>query len=173
VLHELCTAGIRFVVIGSFGLKYVLPEALDLGYDPRDVDILLPPQLEEVARMIRLMIQLGFKCQSWDVVLHDDVDPSFLAQRIYIRCLRGSIVVDATYEFPGFTFEEAWSARSIFTSPCGTDVPIASLHHIAWLMKLRGLPKDMRRVERVISLTGDTSLWDIKTIGSNSVSHPT
>jgi hypothetical protein len=112
VLTALAGQGVRCVVVGSLARRWLSPDAAPA---PRDVDVLVPGDAASLDRLVGSLLALGFEVFSWTDPVRPPVDPDLLRGRYYLRAVRedrrGRLVVDATYESPLLSFDEAWAHR--------------------------------------------------------------
>ena len=108
LLSSLAAEGVPFVVVGSLARLW-LAEA-PLARPPRDVDILVPGDIDSLNRLVGCLIARDFTVRSWTDPVEMPLDPVRLRGRFYLRANDhgGELTVDATYESPLLSFADAW-----------------------------------------------------------------
>lgn len=84
LVARLRQAGFVFVIYGSF-LKWQRGEP---DVKPNDIDILCPPDDEELSRLIRWLEGEGFRIESWNTPIYPPLSLQALAHRYYFRARR-------------------------------------------------------------------------------------
>ena len=99
-LCEFLTAGkIEFLIVGGYALAF--------HGSPRftgDLDILVRPDHDHVARLLQLLREFGFP--------HSDVSPEYvLSQKKILQLGRVPVQVQVMISITGVAWEEAWATR--------------------------------------------------------------
>jgi hypothetical protein len=100
-LRSLVAEGVEFLVVGAYALAFHgVPRATG------DIDILVRPNSENAARVIRALVRFGAPFQAAGVAEADFARPGIVYQ-IGLPPRR----IDVLTEISGVDFDEAWSSR--------------------------------------------------------------
>ena len=111
----------------------------------QDTDLFLPSDPDNLERCWAACGDTGLELWCGDEPLDRPRD-RWLADRIVERgaltqARSDELIVDLTLVMAGFTFEEAWAERRVFTVE-GADLPVARLLHIVQSKHAAGRDKD-------------------------------
>jgi hypothetical protein len=84
LLARLQQAGFEYIVYGSFQ-RWLRGEP---GVQPNDIDLICPPDDDEISRLLRWLDADGFRLESWNAPIHPPVSVPALAHRHYLRARR-------------------------------------------------------------------------------------
>ena len=123
-------AGVRFLVVGGFGAElHFLRTAVQIA--THDMDLLLPPDADEVLKALLALRDAGFALRGGDEdILPDDVIAAgIVRQAATFKALRNDEWVDVMTWARGLEFEVLWPRRHDFEVR-GISVPVAPLEAI-------------------------------------------
>ncbi len=100
LLETLARQGLRFVVIGSGGLRLRYPARFEREPAPQvsDVDILISP--DDLQQFARIAQSAGAVVTSWGEPFDRALRDGLLPGRLYVRASLERVQLDATYENP-------------------------------------------------------------------------
>lgn len=146
VLGALRAAGVRYLLIGVGGVNYFTLDRQAL-FNTEDRDLFLPPDTDNLLRCWRVCEERGLELTSFGELLERPLD-DWLARRVVSQQAtqrasgRDGVQLDLTFTMQGFTFEELWPERKIFTAH-GQQIPVAPLESIIESKRAAGRPKDL------------------------------
>ena len=134
---------VRFVVIGVWGVNYYGSGSTHFNTEDRDLFLPADPA-NELKAWLACEAQ-GFRLWCADEPLGKPLDEllarEVVARRALVRADGHGLLIDLTPVMAGFTFDEVWSRRRVFSIE-GIDVPVASLKDIVASKAAVGRPKD-------------------------------
>lgn len=145
LLTALQGEGVRFVVIGVWGVNYWARSAGTV-FATQDRDLFLPTDPDNEWKAWRACEAAGLELWCGGEPLDMPRD-RVLAEQVVSRhalvraSAPGGLDVDLTLVMAGFDFESVWKERRIFRVE-GIDVPVARLTHIVKSKAEAGRPKD-------------------------------
>lgn len=140
-LDALRKAGVRFCVIGSFGLAM---RKIELGeYEVKDLDIMIDPDLGNIERCATTLTARGYLVRVWEEELPVPLTRDFLSGKYYLRATKSGetlLTVDCTYEHDSVSIETMLAG----SSPVGEDgIRVISLADLIHMKQLRGNSRDL------------------------------
>ncbi|QNH63072.1 hypothetical protein [Hymenobacter sediminicola] len=106
-LHQLVAAGIPFGVLGTFALRQHCPDL------PRrlvaDCDLLLPPALDSLNILVRLLQAAGWHVTLWQEPVVLPLHFADLAGKYYLRARQADAILDCDYENDFLSWPEFWA----------------------------------------------------------------
>jgi len=141
----LSARGVRFVVIGVWGVNYYAPSGSAL-FSTLDRDLFLPPDPDDLLAAWEVSESLGFALLA-GAAPHDSPRDGVLARTVVERraLTRASDArgtdVDLSLVMGDFDFETVWAERQVF-EVAGTPIPVARLAHIVTSKAAAGREKD-------------------------------
>jgi|AGTN01.2.fsa_nt_gi hypothetical protein len=150
-LDALKIAGVRFCVIGSFGL---FMRGIELGdYEVKDLDIMIDPGLDNIERCAAMLTALGYLVRVWEEELPVPLTQDFLKGKYYLRATKPGdalLTVDCTYEHDSFPIESMLAG----SEPIGADgINVVLLADQIAMKKARGTPRDLELLALVEAAT--------------------
>ncbi len=146
ILGELARSGVRFLVIGAFGINYyAMRKQVLINTD--DCDLFLPPDPKNLVSCWQTLESHRLELTSHGELLEKPLD-LWLAERVVerravVRALGPSdLKIDLTLMMKGFHFENLWAERRTFTVE-GQEIPVAPLSRIVESKKAAGRDKDV------------------------------
>jgi hypothetical protein len=144
VLKSLLTNGLRFVVIGTYGLWLRLGRFSN--HRIKDCDLVIENSSPNIELFTKRMLELSWQVRLWNEPIGIPIDTSLLKGKYYLRATRDRLVIDATYECEYIEWEDISRHSSKFNS-----VPVASIEHILKLKRIRGGETDWKIIEEIDS----------------------
>lgn len=143
VLRSLRERGVRFLVVGVFGINlHAGPHGPVIS--TKDCALLLPADPTQLGWALDELSGLGFELEAGGEPLTHG-DPVLLAgivrSRACVRATRDELAFDLPLEIAGASFDELWSRRSMFEL-AGAEVPVAPLDAMLRSKQLADRPKD-------------------------------
>jgi hypothetical protein len=144
LVRALSASEVRFVVIGVSGINHYAHTA-GLIFTTLDRDLLLPLDPANELRAWESCRDEGLELWCGDEPLGGPIDQvlaeQVVASRALVRAEREGLVIDLSLVMAGFSFEQVWKRRRVF-SVDGVGVPVASLKDIVVSKAAAGRPKD-------------------------------
>jgi hypothetical protein len=104
-------AGVRYLVIGAFGINLYAGE-VGAVFTTADCDLMLAPDKDQLRRALEVLAALGYVFEAGGEPL-PDLDPLVLAgivrARAVVRAFRPDARIDLPLEAAGVDFEAMWS----------------------------------------------------------------
>ena len=141
--HALEHAELRYLVVGSFGIALRARER-GLLVVTEDFDILLRPDVADLARAVALLRERGFDITASTEPLMDEdlvVLAGILRARSPIRATRGGWALDLLTHAEALEFDDSWSRQTPFMLQ-GVEVRVASLEDLILSKRAADRPKD-------------------------------
>jgi predicted nucleotidyltransferase len=143
--RALTEAGVRFVVIGVWGVNYYARSA-GTALATRDVDLFLPTDSHNLLRAWDACRAAGLELWAGDEPLDEPQDLELADAVVAKRALTTAVddigtMVDLTMTMSGFSFAEVDAEKHEFKFE-GLNVPVARLSHIVRSKASAGRPKD-------------------------------
>ena len=138
-------AGVRYVVIGVWGVNYYAPSG-NAMFMTFDRDLFLPADPDDLLEARRVCEMNGFRLFMGSepfVETHDGaLARTMVGCRALTRASDGAATdVDLSLVMSGFEFEMVWPARRMFEVE-GVAIPVAKLSHIVESKARAGREKD-------------------------------
>jgi hypothetical protein len=142
--QALDVAGVRYVVIGVWGVNYYAESAAAV-FKTYDRDLFLPPDPDNLVGCWSTCERAGLSLMAEGGPL-DSPHDAWLAARVIerralTRALGAHLHVDLSVVMAGFDFEVVWAERRVFVVD-GAEVPVARLQHIIRSKQAAGRDKD-------------------------------
>ena len=143
--RALTAAGVRFVVIGVWGVNYYARSA-GAAFATRDRDLFLPPDAGNLLLAWEACRSVQFTLWAGDEPLDTPQDLELAQAVVATRSLTTAFddagtEVDLTLTMSGFSFAEVQAEKKDFDVE-GVIVPVARLSHIVQSKANAGRPKD-------------------------------
>jgi hypothetical protein len=159
-LQQQAAKGRKFVVIGTYGISLSHPSLL--FEPPRDCDLLIPFDLNELSSWIKDLVQNDYQTTLWGKTIEDSIVRAELVGKFYVRATPvgknssnklSQLVIDLTYECPYLSFSESYSKHTIIQG-----IPVADIQHILRLKAIRNNERDQKILHRYMALTSTQKL---------------
>ena len=135
-------AGVRYVIVGAFGVDLY---ARDAGcvINTQDCDLLLPPDPAGLSRAIAVLKKLGYSLEAGGEPVDQDLDliRGIVRALGCVRAVKKSARIDLPLEIAGCRFESLWK-RQRRVKVGGVTLRVAPLRDILRSKKLADRPKD-------------------------------
>jgi hypothetical protein len=136
MLAALQDAAALFLVVGAHALAvHGVPRATG------DLDIFVPPDLENSKRVLKALVEFGAPIQTADLTAEDLAKPGTIYQ-IGLPPRRIDLITD----IDGLSFEEAWESR-VIREVAGLQIPFLGRDALLRNKRASGRTKDLADVE--------------------------
>lgn len=142
ILRQLQAGGIRFLIMGTWALKYAYPRKME-GYEVLDCDIVLENTMTNIRNSIRLLRRCQWEVSLWQRPVDETVQAEMLKGKYYLRAIQADLVLDLSYEYLPFTWDALWAERQERAS-----FQLVAYQQILAMKELRGNPKDLATILR-------------------------
>lgn len=145
-LSALIEAGVDFVIVGVGGINFYARTPAQ-AYATLDLDALLPPAAENLARALRVLAELGYVFEAGGEPFVDANDPVTLARIVERGASLAAIHSDGTEldlmtSISGFRFSELAEDATPFEI-AGVEVRVGRLEKLLRSKQASGRPKDL------------------------------
>lgn len=145
ILKSLVSSNLRFIVMGTYGLRLHSEIFKDLLI--KDCDLALENTLSNINIFIESALRLGWKVELWGQEVKSQLDYSVLNGKYYLRAKKEEYLVDATYELNFTSFETFLSDFKIIHG-----IPVASIKSIIDLKRKVGRKSDIESIAEIEKL---------------------
>jgi hypothetical protein len=142
-LAALSAAGVRFLVVGVFGINLHADRDGPVIFT-EDCDLLLPADSDTLARAIACLRGLGCAIEAGGEPLPDEdeaVIRGIVRQRACVRAVGETVAFDLPLQVAGMDFEALWARRRCFDLG-GVEVSVGSVEDLLTSKRIANRPKD-------------------------------
>ncbi len=148
VCRALEKAGVQYVMVGAFGIN-VLCRARGPVIATEDCDLLLPPEVGQLATAMRILRKRGFALEAGGEPQMDE-DPDnlrgIIRARACVRAVKGLVRIDLPLEIAGYDFKRLWK-RHRRIRIAGVTLRVGPIDALLRSKRLADRPKDRAFLE--------------------------